>query len=100
MKSQAWSMNRLFAIRRCAATMPEPVIMFESVAPEAFVRRSHRIFYQTLPVSVTAHVLVAAAFVGHMLWRGGWPVPPPALRRPDNPADAPPPPPPPPPPPR
>src|SRR5438045_9341833 len=99
MKSQASSMNRLFAVRRCAATMPEPVIMFESVAPEAFVRRSHRIFYQTLPVSVTAHVLVAAAFVGHMLWRVGGPQPWPAPARARPPGQAPPPPPPPPPPP-
>jgi protein TonB len=79
--------------------MREPVIMFESVAPEAFVRRSHRIFYQTLPVSLTAHALVAAAIVGHMLWRVEWPEQSPALVRAYILAEAPPPPPPPPPPP-
>jgi periplasmic protein TonB len=73
--------------------------MFESVAPDAFTKRSHRIFYQTLPVSVTAHALVAAFLVGQMVWRVEFPTQSPALVRSYVLVEAPPPPPPPPPPP-
>jgi protein TonB len=72
--------------------------MFESVAPEAFSRRSQRIFYQTLPASLTAHALVIAAVLAQMLWQVEFPDQSPALVRAYILAEPPPPPPPPPPP--
>src|SRR5438132_7304300 len=73
--------------------------MFESVAPDAFTKRSHRIFYQTLPVSITAHVLVAIGVLAHILWRVDFPIESPRLVRAYVLTELPPPPPPPPPPP-
>jgi protein TonB len=73
--------------------------MFESVAPEAFKKRSHRIFYQTLPLSVTAHVLAGAAVLANVLWHVDFPIESPRLVRAYVLAEIPPPPPPPPPPP-
>jgi len=42
--------------------------MFETVAPEAFVPRTRRIFYETLPVSIAVHVIAAAGMVASMIW--------------------------------
>src|SRR3954454_1350667 len=42
--------------------------MFETVAPEAFVPRTRRVFYETLPVSIAVHLAVAAAAVANMIW--------------------------------
>src|SRR5204863_6527021 len=56
-------------------------IMFESVAPDAFTKRSHRIFYQTLPVSITVHVLVAIGALAHIVWRVEFPIESPRLVR-------------------
>ena len=42
--------------------------MFETVAPEAFVPRTRRIFYETLPVSIAVHVLAVGAVVANMIW--------------------------------
>jgi protein TonB len=42
--------------------------MFETVAPEAFVPRTRRVFYETLPVSVALHVVAAGAVLASMIW--------------------------------
>jgi protein TonB len=42
--------------------------MFETVAPEAFVPRTRRIFYETLPVSIAVHVVAAGAALASMIW--------------------------------
>jgi periplasmic protein TonB len=42
--------------------------MFETVAPEAFVPRTRRIFYETLPVSIAVHVVAAGAVLASMIW--------------------------------
>ncbi|HKO55317.1 MAG TPA: hypothetical protein VJ276_05525, partial [Thermoanaerobaculia bacterium] len=34
--------------------------MFETVVPESFAKKSRRIFYETLPVSVALHAIVVA----------------------------------------
>jgi len=73
--------------------------MFESVAPEAFSKRSHRIFYQTLPVSITVHVIAGAIVLANILWRVEFPIESPRLVRSYVLVESPPPPPPPPPPP-
>ena len=72
--------------------------MFESVAPEAFVRRSHRVFYQTLPVSITTHAIVAVSVLANIVWRVEFPIESPRLVRAYVLTEIPPPPPPPPPP--
>jgi protein TonB len=72
--------------------------MFESVAPEAFKKRSHRIFYQTLPVSITAHVIAGAFVLANILWHVDFPFESPRLVRAYVLTEIPPPPPPPPPP--
>ena len=72
--------------------------MFESVAPEAFARRSHRIFYQTLPASITAHAIAAALVLTNIVWRVEFPIESPRLVRAYVLTELPPPPPPPPPP--
>jgi len=41
--------------------------MFETVAPEAFAKRSQRVFYQTLPVSLTLHALVIGGIAVSLL---------------------------------
>jgi len=73
--------------------------MFESVAPEAFRKRSHRIFYQTLPLSVSAHAIAAAVVLTNILWHVDFPIESPRLVRAYVLTEIPPPPPPPPPPP-
>jgi TonB family protein len=42
--------------------------MFETVAPEAFVPPSRRIFYETLPVSIAVHVVAGGAMLASMIW--------------------------------
>ncbi|MEA2339089.1 MAG: uncharacterized protein QOE82_3096 [Thermoanaerobaculia bacterium] len=42
--------------------------MFETVAPEAFRPRSRRVFYETLPVSIAAHVIAVGAALASMIW--------------------------------
>ncbi|HEV7428752.1 MAG TPA: energy transducer TonB [Thermoanaerobaculia bacterium] len=42
--------------------------MFETVAPEAFVPRTRRIFYETLPVSIAVHLVAAGAALASMIW--------------------------------
>jgi len=42
--------------------------MFETVAPEAFVPRTRRVFYETLPVSIAVHVIAAGSVVASMIW--------------------------------
>ena len=42
--------------------------MFETVAPEAFVPRTRRVFYETLPVSIAVHVVAAGAMLASMIW--------------------------------
>jgi len=72
--------------------------MFESVAPEAFTKRSQRIFYQTLPLSITAHVIAAGLVLTNIVWRVEFPIESPRLVRAYVLTELPPPPPPPPPP--
>lgn len=72
--------------------------MFESVAPEAFSKRSQRIFYQTLPASITAHLVAAGLVLANLVWRVEFPIESPRMVRAYVLAEAPPPPPPPPPP--
>lgn len=42
--------------------------MFETVAPEKFAPRSRRLFYETLPVSLAFHALLATAAVLATIW--------------------------------
>jgi len=42
--------------------------MFETVAPEAFVPRTRRVFYETLPISIAVHVIAAGSVVASMIW--------------------------------
>jgi protein TonB len=74
--------------------------MFESVAPEKFLPRSRKVFYESLPVSIAAHALVGAAVLLGQVWDVDFPTETPrllALYRLEE-APLPPPPPPPPPP--
>src|SRR5438045_6763527 len=71
--------------------------MFETVAPEAFAKRSNRVFYQTLPVSLTLHALVVAGIAVGLLNRLEFPTESPRLVRAYALIELPPPPPPPPP---
>ncbi|HUP49248.1 MAG TPA: energy transducer TonB [Thermoanaerobaculia bacterium] len=74
--------------------------MFESVAPQQFVRRSRKAFYEALPASLAIHALIAGAvFVGDV-WTVILPSNAPAQPMTFVIADLPPPPPPPPPPPK
>jgi len=72
--------------------------MFETVAPEAFAKRSHRVFYQTLPVSLTLHALVVAGIAVTLLNQLDFPTQSPRQVRAYELVALPPPPPPPPPP--
>lgn len=47
--------------------------MFESVAPETFTPPSRRLFYESLPMSIAAHVMLAAAFIVAGTWEVGFP---------------------------
>src|SRR5947209_95869 len=42
--------------------------MFETVVPETYVKRSRKVFYETLPVSVAAHALVVAGVLLGTVW--------------------------------
>jgi protein TonB len=47
--------------------------MFESVAPETFTHPSRKLFYESLPLSIAAHVMIAAAFVVAATWEVAFP---------------------------
>lgn len=72
--------------------------MFETVAPETFVPRNRKIFYESLPLSILVHALVIGAFFVGGLWTVTFPDQSPAMVTLYNLAAAPTPPPPPPPP--
>jgi protein TonB len=72
--------------------------MFETVAPEAFQTRSRRVFFETLPISIAMHVIVAGAAVANMIWDVGFPTQSPKVTVAYNLTQVPDPPPPPPPP--
>lgn len=42
--------------------------MFETVAPEAFKARSHRVFIRTLPASIAVHLLAIATVMAARVW--------------------------------
>jgi len=74
--------------------------MFETVAPETFERRSKRIFYETLPLSLALHALAIGAAAAIALWNVAFPLNSPKLMSeyslisiPDPPPPPPPPPP-------
>jgi protein TonB len=48
--------------------------MFESVAPETFRKRNRRLFYETLPLSITVHALAIAGAFGATAWNVAFPV--------------------------
>jgi periplasmic protein TonB len=43
--------------------------MFETVAPEAFQKRSRGVFFKTLPLSIAVHLIAIAAVMAGMFWR-------------------------------
>src|SRR5262245_3654167 len=47
--------------------------MFESVVPETVVRRSRRILYETLPVSLTVHAAAIAGALLSSVWTVAFP---------------------------
>jgi len=47
--------------------------MFETVAPETFSKRSRRVLYESLPVSLALHGVVAAAAVAAAVWNVAFP---------------------------
>jgi TonB family protein len=47
--------------------------MFESVAPETFVPRSRKLFYESLPMSIAAHVAVGIAIIVAGTWEVTFP---------------------------
>lgn len=55
--------------------------MFETVAPESFSRRSKRVFYETLPVSLALHGIIAAAALITAVWNVAFPIESPRLVR-------------------
>jgi protein TonB len=72
--------------------------MFETVVPQTFGRRSRRLFYETLPVSIGLHAAVAGALLANMVWHVAFPMQSPKLVRSYSLVSLPEPPPPPPPP--
>jgi protein TonB len=42
--------------------------MFETVVPETFAKRSKKVFYETLPLSVAAHILIVSGAVFGTVW--------------------------------
>jgi TonB family protein len=70
--------------------------MFESVAPETFVPRNRKLFYESLPMSIAAHVLIGAALIVGGTWEVTFPLDSPRLNLTYNIAMEPTPPPPPP----
>lgn len=73
--------------------------MFETVAPEIAVRRSRKVFYETLPLSLGAHGIAIAAIMTATVWNIDFPNQSPKMYQAYQLVAAPPPPPPPPPPP-
>jgi len=73
--------------------------MFETVVPEAVAPRSRRLFYETLPLSLAAHAVAAAAILVAQTWTVQFPSQSPKLYAAYSLIADPPPPPPPPPPP-
>jgi protein TonB len=47
--------------------------MFETVLPETFTRRSKRLFYESLPLSLALHAIGVAAVVASAIWTVGFP---------------------------
>jgi protein TonB len=72
--------------------------MFESVAPETFVPRSRKVFYETLPLSIGLHLVIGAAFIVAGVWQVKFPLNSPKMLATYNLEELPTPPPPPPPP--
>jgi protein TonB len=72
--------------------------MFESVAPEIFIPRSRKLWYETLPVSIAAHGAVVAALILATTWTVVFPTQTPKMAMMYRLEDVPTPPPPPPPP--
>lgn len=72
--------------------------MFESVAPEIFVRPSRKLLYETLPVSIALHGVLAVAIITATSWKVVFPTQTPKMammyRIEDTPTPPPPPPPP------
>lgn len=77
-----------------------PITMFETVAPEAFRPRNRRVFFETLPISISVHVLAVGATFASMIWNVSFPTQYPKLSIAYNLTQIPDPPPPPPPPPK
>ena len=71
--------------------------MFETVVPETAVRRSRKLFYETLPVSLAVHALAGISVLAANLWTVAFPQHSPKLYATYSLALTPPPPPPPPP---
>src|SRR2546430_9519732 len=70
--------------------------MFETVSPDAFVKRKRLIFYESLPLSIAVHGIAVAAVFAVAIMRTGFPIQPPRLITSYSLAEPPPPPPPPP----
>jgi periplasmic protein TonB len=47
--------------------------MFETVVPETFAKRSKRVFYETLPVSIAAHAIAITGALLGAIWNVGFP---------------------------
>jgi protein TonB len=47
--------------------------MFETVVPEATIRKSRRIFYETLPVSIALHLIVVFGVILSAVWNVAFP---------------------------
>ncbi len=47
--------------------------MFETVVPETYVKRSKRVFYETLPVSLAVHALAVAGVLLGTVWNVAFP---------------------------
>src|SRR5438552_11931487 len=70
--------------------------MFETVSPDAFVKRQRLIFYESLPMSIAIHAIAAGAVVAVAIAHTNFPTEPPRLIAAYSLAQPPPPPPPPP----
>jgi periplasmic protein TonB len=70
--------------------------MFETVSPDAFVKRQRWVFYESLPISIAVHAIVFGAAFAVAVTRLGFPTEPPRLVTAYALAEPPPPPPPPP----
>jgi protein TonB len=74
--------------------------MFETVAPRAFQTRNRRVFYETLPISIAAHLIAVGGAFATMFWNVAFPAHYPRMVVAYNLTQVPDPPPPPPPPPK